>query len=949
MTNFSIGTLICGLALFWGTGCSPTSDQEKIPALSYEKYILDNGLEVILHQDKSDPLVAVTMAMHVGSNREVPGKTGFAHFFEHMFFQKSENIPEGVFSANMDKWGGTNNGFTTNDYTTYHEVVPSDALEKVLWMESDRLGFFINSITANDLEKEKGVVQNERRQRFDNSPYGLMFEAVDATLYPENHPYHWPIIGSLEDLQNAELSDLRAFYEEYYGPNNTTLVIAGNLEFDETKALVEKYFGEIAPHGNPKSLLPKPITLPKTLVIEYEDKLATLPRVHISYPTVESMHEDRSKLGLLSSMLADGERTVFQQVIVNELGLAAADNINISSYTRELAGTFDITITVKDGVDLDSVVAAVDYAFEKFEREGIHEQVFSRVMAESKLLQCQSINTAIRKALKLSFYNHQAGDPKHLATDLEKLYQVTPEDVMRMYTTYIKDKPRVIAAWVPEGQLPLSVTGAVPATLIEEDNTSQYRPKQISQTDEALEKTPSALDRSVEPDFGPAPLRNTPSIWSESLSNGLQVRGLEYNELPYLSFSFILQGGILLEKAETLGTSGLLANLMKRGTANKTPEELEDAMGQIGMDFSISPRPNYINIEVTCLSNKYEQAMALVAEILLEPRWDEEEFQRLKNDELNRMKGNATAPFTMASKVLSKVLFGPDHIRRLPNNGIPETVTRIELEDLQHYHSQYFSPSVTSYLIDGDIEKPRVLQALDRLASEWESKEVSIPEYTVADIPTEPQGYFIDAPGASQSLLYMGRFVDSQDGFETYYKLKLANNRLGGRSLSTELNSVLREQLGYTYGAYAWASPETSAPVSFFGYTSVQANITLEAFNKFREIFQGYHEVISESLLLDSKDALIRSDAIGTETPRGLLNVLQTIEVNRFPLDYQEQQQQITKNTSLEEIKALTKELFETDRFIYVVVGDAASQLPRLQAESGLSFQLVDTEANPVN
>ena len=302
-----------------GTNSSSESDEL---SLEYEKYTLENGLDVVLHQDDSDPVVALSIVVHVGSNREKPGRTGFAHYFEHMLFQKSENVPNGGFFKNISEWGGTFNGGTSTDFTIYFETVPKDALEKVLWMESDRMGYFINAVDVASLEGEKPVVQNEKRQRVDNQPYGHTQSVILKALYPEGHPYNWTVIGELEDLQNATIDDVKEFYEQWYGPNNATLVIAGDIDKAGVKEMIEKYFGEIPSRGIDTPMEPQPVTLDETKVFYYEDNFAQLPEIRMTFPTVEQYHPDQWALDALGQILSQGKRAPLYKAIVEDSKLA---------------------------------------------------------------------------------------------------------------------------------------------------------------------------------------------------------------------------------------------------------------------------------------------------------------------------------------------------------------------------------------------------------------------------------------------------------------------------------------------------------------------------------------------------------------------------------------------------------------------------------------------------
>jgi len=329
-------------------GSPTTSGALDIP---FEKYTLSNGLDVVLHRDTSDPIVAITTLVHVGSSREVPGKTGFAHFFEHMSFNDSENVPRGANRKYIGELGGTRNGGTWNDGTIYYEIVPKDAFEKLLWIDSDRLGYMINTVTEQALENEKQVVKNEKRQRVDNRPYGHTRVVIPSLLYPEDHPYNWPVIGSLEDLQAATLADVSEFYERYYGAANATLVIAGDIDLDYTKELVERWFGEIRRGPEIKPLKPRPVQLKQTKSVFHEDNFAELPELTMTFPTVEQYHPDSYALDALGSLLSSGKRAPLYNVIVEQQQLAPRARASQSS--AEIAGTFDISLRRRPGPGQD--------------------------------------------------------------------------------------------------------------------------------------------------------------------------------------------------------------------------------------------------------------------------------------------------------------------------------------------------------------------------------------------------------------------------------------------------------------------------------------------------------------------------------------------------------------------------------------------------------------------
>ncbi len=500
-----------------------TSVAEEVAAapefeIEFEKFTLENGLEVILQVDRSDPIVAFSTVVHVGSNRERPGRTGFAHFFEHMAFNDSENVPRGWNRKAIPDWGGSRNGGTWSDGTIYYEVVPKDAVDKILWIDSDRLGYMINTVTEAALEREKQVVKNEKRERVDNQPYGYTQEVIRKALYPEGHPYSWTVIGQLPDLQAATLDDLKEFYTEYYGAGNATLAIVGDIDIEEMKGKVQRWFGEIRRGPDVEPLTPMPVSLEETKSFWFEDNFATLPELRLTFPTVASYDEDEQALNVLARLIAGTKNSPLYREIVEEQALAP----DVSAYNNsmELAGEFVFRVRAKSGTDLDAVKAALDAALTDFEDNGVNELDLERIKAEQETILYNKLSTVLGKANQLATDNEFAGDPANSIRTAELLRAVTAEDVMRVYETYIKDKPSIITSFVPQGETALALEGAEQAEVWIEDVRSDVASEEVSQGEEAeYEKTPSQYDRS-EPPFGELPLIEMPEVWQASLGEG---------------------------------------------------------------------------------------------------------------------------------------------------------------------------------------------------------------------------------------------------------------------------------------------------------------------------------------------------------------------------------------------------------------------------------------------
>ena len=924
--------------------CNPNasgSDEEL--SLDYEKFTLENGLDVVLHQDDSDPIVAVAILVHVGSNREKPGRTGFAHFFEHMLFQRSENVPEGGFFKNINEWGGTFNGGTWTDGTVYYEVVPKDALEKVFWMESDRMGYFINAVSLASLEGEKPVVQNEKRQRVDNQPYGHTQSVILKAMYPEGHPYNWTVIGELEDLQNATLEDVKEFYETWYGPNNATLVLAGDIDKATVKEQIQKYFGEIPSRGNDTPMQPQQALLAESKSFYYEDNFASLPEIRMTYPSVEQYHPDQWALDALGQILTDGKRAPLYKAVVEESKLAP--DVNSYNSSNELAGTFTIRTRANSRVNLDSIRLVFDETLEKFDKEGFDVKDLDRIKAGLETNFYNGISSVLGKAFQLATYNEYAGNPDFVKTDIANIKAVTKEDVMRVFRKYVLGKNRIITNFVPKGSSDLAMADAVLAD-VKEEAIVAFKPSEIIEEEGGLviAKSSSGFDRSVEPEFGERPLVNPPSVWTDRLANGLNIYGVEANELPLVNFSLRIKGGHYLDNPEKVGVANLMTDIMMEGTVNKTPEELEDAIGQLGANINMFTANEFIQISGNCLSRNFSATMDLVSEILLEPRWDETEFERIINQTINNIQQRETNPNAIAQVVRNRMLYGEGHILAQPSFGYKEVVEEIKIDDLKDFYANYFSPTISNFHIAGNVSKGDVSKALNRIFGEWSSKEIDMPVYNLPETPSEPQMYFVDIPQAKQSVISISRLTVPADD-PIYNEIMVANDRLGDGSAG-RLFQTLREEKQFTYGAYTFSGRSQFGSSTFTASSSVKSNVTKEALDTFKEVIGSYGDTYTEEDLIKTKMAMIKENARKFETLNSLLDILQNISTYNLPQDYIDNEQKAVTSASTESIKATAKEYFDLNKYIFVIVGDKETQYDRLRVEGAGDPILVDRNGN---
>ncbi|WP_218598358.1 pitrilysin family protein [Polaribacter sp. NJDZ03] len=907
------------------------SSEENTPELSinYKKIELENGLDVVFHVDKSDPVVAVELMVHVGSAREVEGRTGFAHLFEHLLFLESENLGKGGLDKMSAKIGGSGaNGSTSRDRTNYLQTIPKDGLEKMIWAEADKLGYFINTVTAPVLAKEKQVVKNEKRQSIDNRPYGHNQYVIGKNLYPKDHPYNWQVIGSLEDLQNATLQDVKDFYKKWYVPNNATLVLSGDIDIAQATEWVHKYFDEI-PKGKEEipALTKRPGIVKETKFLYYEDNFARVPQLTMVWPTVEQYNPDSYALDVLSQYLTDGKSAPLNQVLVDDLKLTS--RTGMYSRNSELAGEIQISIRAFNNVKLDDVKAGVEKGLAKFETEGISEKDLNRIKAGQETNFYASLSSVLGKGTNLASYNTYLGNPGFVTEDIKRTLSVTTEDVMRVYNKYIKNKNYIATSFVPKSSAELAVTNSQLADVVEEKIVTGAEENFDAKIAATYEKTPSSFDRSVEPNYGETPSLAVPKVYESSLKNGLKIFGIENDEVPLVRFNITIDGGQLLESMDKLGVANLTADLLNKGTKNKSVKELEEAIQELGASIYVYSDVENITLSGTTLAKNYDKTLALAQEILLEPRFDENEFDLLKKATIANLRQQEASPNSVARNAYNELIYGKENIRSKNILGSTTSVETISIEDLKTYYNKYISPSVAKMLVVGDISKEKVIASLETLNTNWKAKEVTIPTYITPETPTKPTVYFYDIPNAKQSVIQFGTPALAATD-KDFYAASVMNYILGGGGFASRLTQELREGKGYTYGIGSRFSG-TKAKGAFTISSSVRTNVTLESALLVKQILEEYPTTFSDKDLETTKSFLIKSNARAFETSRAKLNMLSNISDYGWSADYVKEQENTVNNMTKEQITALANKYVNPNKMIWLVVGDAKTQLERMK------------------
>lgn len=911
------------------TVTTPSALQETAAAgfkLNYEKFTLDNGLEVILHIDKSDPIIALTTVIHAGSNREKPGRTGFAHFFEHMAFNDSENVPRGWNRKAIPEWGGQRNGGTWSDGTIYFEVVPKDAFDKILWIDSDRLGYMINTVTQAALEREKQVVKNEKRQRVDNAPYGYTQEVIRKNLYPEGHPYSWTVIGSLPDLQAATLEDLKAFYADNYGPNNATLSIAGDIDIAETKRKVEQWFGDIPRGKDIEPLPPMAVSLDIDKRLYFEDNFAKLPELRLTFPSVESLHKDETALNVLGAIIAGSKNSVLMKQIVDTDKLAP--RVGAFNNSMELAGEFVLSIRANAGVDLDDVYGSLNTALENFEAQGVDPKDLQRIKAERETALYNNVSTVLGKGRELAQSNEFAGDPAYAQTQAALIRNLTADDIMAAYETYIKGRAKIMTSFVPKGQADLALEGSELASVWIEEVKADVASEEVSAGEvAAYEKTPSKFDRS-EPPFTDLPLIKMPTVWDETLPNNIPLMGIENSEIPLVNFDITLEGGMWADNGETYGGLDLLARLMNEGTASKTAAQLEQEIGLLGSSIQVFSGRESTRIFGNSLSRNLEATLALVEEIISQPRFETEDFERVKSAALTGLKGREAQPTTIAGLSFSKLIYSEAHPMGRSVRGTSDSVSGLTLDDMKAAHERLLRSKAAFHIV-GDITPQRAKAAFSGLANVLSADPITLNKPQVPPQDNAGKVFFIDVPGSKQSVISIGKLTVPTPHSDAN-KLDFTNEKLGG-GISGDFAQVLRIEKGYTYGAFSGLSAGT-APQTWTARTSVRANATQASLEIMRDMIKDYGPNFNAAAAELTKQKLVKEKTRAFESLGAKLGTLLNISYYGKSKTYVEDEQKELLAMGVDDFKAMSAKYLKESDMVYLIVGDKKTQLAPVQA-----------------
>ncbi len=882
--------------------------------IPFKKFTLSNGLTLIVHEDHKAPIVAFNVWYHVGSKNEAIGKTGFAHLFEHMMFTGSENNSDRYIQF-LELVGGTDdNGTTSNDRTNYFEDVPTSSLDKILWSESDRMGYLLGSIDSSRLALQRGVVQNEKRQD-ENQPYAIAEELTTRNTFPAGHPYSWTVIGSMKDLDSASLDDVKQWFRTYYGPNNNTVVIAGDINTDTVFEKVKKYFGAI-PASPP--IAKQSAWIAKMSGIHYQTAEDRVPQARLqkTWNTPQWGTAEDAYLNLLSDILTNGKSARLYKRLVYDGQLSN----NVFSYVddREIASQFDIFCDVKPGVEVSKVDTIINEELKKILTQGVTVEELERAKTNyfaHFVKGMERIGGFGGTSDILAQSETFGGSPDFYKKIIEWTRNATPEDIRK-----------TAVQWLSDGEYVLDI-----------------EPYQ------SFAVTDSLSNRKIVPPFGTAPVVKFPDVTQFTLSNGLNVALVQRHAVPVIDMSLMVNAGYAADQFGKPGLASLAMNMMQEGTKTKNALQLSDALAGLGASLNTYSDLDNSYVYMSALKPNFNESLTVFTDVLFNASFPQKNFERVQKEQLLGIKQEQSQPFSMGLRILPRLLYGSGHAysNSFTGTGTVASVSSITRDDLIKFHDTWFAPNNAVLTVVGDINPDELKTKLESSFASW--KKQTIPEKNLKEVALASQTsvYIIDKPDAQQSIIFAAEISPSAKDPD-YKKVQMMNRILGGE-FSSRINMNLREDKHWSYGAGS-ADIATKGPGFFTGYAPVQTDKTKESIQEMqKEITQyvGNKPITQTEFDKVQKNRIMQLPGIW-ETNGSVLNTLQSaIKYNRG-MDYLKNYPSMLQHLTYTDIQNAATKVIKPNNLTWVIVGD------RTKIEKGIkdlnlgSVKYIDTEGNEV-
>jgi zinc protease len=887
----------------------------KDPDIPFAEFRLDNGLRVVVHEDHKAPIVAVTIWYHVGSKNETPGKTGFAHLFEHLMFNGSEHYNDEYFRPFEEVGATSMNGTTNTDRTNYFETVPTSALDLALWMESDRMGHLLGAIDQKKLDEQRGVVQNEKRED-DNQPYGKVYAQIVAALFPPGHPYSWDTIGSMEDLNAATLDDVKHWFTTYYGPNNATLVLAGDIDLATAKTKVRQYFGDIPP-GPPLVVRERwiPDAVPASRVV-MQDRVPQA-RIYKVWRGPEWRSDDTTLLELADAVLTSGKSSrLYQRLVYNE---QIATDVGAFPIDGEIAGGYVVYATAADGQDLAAVERAVDEEMARFLRDGPTRAEIERVRAELKGSFIRGIEQVGGFRGKSNILAENAvfgGRPDFYKHSLEIMNAATPDQVRA-----------AARRWLTGNALAFEVR-PFPTTL-------------------AADK--EGADRSQLPRPKAFPEAPFPALAQATLANGLRVIVAERHAVPVVRLSLQVDSGFAADQFASPGVANLAMDMLDEGTTTLSALQINDRIAALGAELATGANLDYAVVSLSALKENLDASLGIYADVILNPAFRPEDLERAKRLQLAAIQEEKNTPEQMALRILPRLLYGGGHAYSIPmtGSGTERSVAAITRDDLAKFHSTWFKPNNATLIVVGDTTLAEIRPKLDGLFARWQRGDVPAKALPPVALPSKPRIFLIDRPGAEQTTIIAGQLVPAKKP-DDEIAIDAMNDILGG-AFTSRINMNLREDKAWAYGADT-EIVESQAQRPFLAIAPVQADKTAEAMSEIKRELDDFvgGRPPSAQEVATSKNGSTLTLPGRWETSRAVASDIAALVRFHLPDDYWSKYAELVARLTVREVDAAAKRLLEPNRLTWVVVGDRGVVEKKVRALGYGEITVLDADGNPV-